>query len=836
MSLINAIERQDVDSVRAILAQGADVNAAVGEAKNTPLHLAAKNKNEEVVALLINAKANVNMVNKWGRTALHEAARVGSLPITRQLLEQCAGTNNLDHERWAPLHNAAQAGSVDVVNYLLDHGAEMNILTLDENSPLHLAAMAGHEAVCELLIDRGADPVRFNSEGKSAVKIMTEQQAFDMKFFFRIISLQNEAEILAQMSSPIRFVNQIVKEPKQGLSCLGNEVYRMLRSQNRHVLRYLLVWYSSLVKAAKVHGHEKVDLLAIAECIEEAVSEIFACDSMDDPVNVQRVLQPDKPALTLGKKVVDPKEIYRCQLTAFESGGVLDLCLRHGNKFVFGRQQVSGFISKVFAAPARFILRAVPSRPINPGEDDDEIKSEKGGRRDQFSSQIPFVARIEDYFHFNIFDPDRFGLSYSLRSCPKAMFGMELVSKSITLFLIAFVAVGDYGRKYGLDYSPDDYDSTHSLSAAETALVFFLFSNLCYEIGQLAEGGWSLSVYFEDDWNKIDSLCMVMLITWFIARVSCDQLVVARIVLALVAIPMSAGSLRYLTVSKTLGVIVATTSAMFYDLVAFLAVYGVTVLGFGIFFLALFYGNSSFSNIAQTISQMFQFTLSNFDFDAFDSNSREVNALAQVVLAIYLTLTAVLLLNLLIARMSNAYQRVDDKAVQEWSFAKTQTVLQYLLLKERHVFCMLPSPFNLITTACYPIHYLFLNRTGISLGGTVGNWVLAFVGGPIRVYALFYCFRTGMKALLRRAFNYNKNSPFLLVSSTVFIVFLCCLSAIYLTVHVVVFYPFFAWSDLVERVDSSGTLSYISSLSNRSFGQFDADDRSVVSQGSAAVK
>lgn len=823
LSLINAIESNNKSAVEDAIRCGADVNATVGESRNTPLHLSIRNKNEDIAALLLKNKASVNVYNKLGRTPLHEACRVGNLRLVKQLTSQEALISACDHEHWTPLHYAAEKGHKDVVECLLAERADINVANMDENTPLHIAAMFGHEHIAELLIDKGADAVCFNSDEKSPVKIMTEN-SFDSKFFFRVISLQTEADILAQMNSPIRFVNQIMKEHRKQLSFLANEVYLMLRKQNPRVVRYLLVWFNSIKKAARSHGHEKIDLFAAADLIEAAVNEIFACDSMDTPRNVQRVLQPDNPQLLRpsggsgggegfeGHSLTDRRELFRCQVTAFRPDGVLSLCLRHNCKFVFGRQQVSGFISTVFRAPARAVLMKKPkARAAAPqGDAEDEDEAPVQGLKDEYSAQIPFIAKIEQHFHFNIFDPKRFGLSYSLRSTPVAMFGLELISKIITLMALGTVAVGDYGRKYELDYHLSDYDNAAKLSLGEYLLIFLLFSNLAYELGQLAEGGWSVAEYMKDEWNILDSLCNVMLVGWFVARVLCAQSAIARIILALVAIPESSGALRYLSVSKTLGVIVSTSKAMFYDLLAFLMVYIVCVLGFGIFFFALFYGSQAFKTVPQTMSSMFQFTVGNFDFEAFDSTSSLVNALAQLVLAVYLILTAILLMNLLIARMTNAYQRVDDKAVQEWSFAKTQTVLQYLLLRERNVLCMLPSPFNLITAVCYPLQGYFMRRSGISFAGTLSNLVLAYIGGPIRVYSLFYCFRNGVKAILRRAYNRNKQRPVLAVLLMVLLFLFCSIVALYLTLHVVFFYPLFAWSDLIEHVQPDGTLSYIS--------------------------
>jgi hypothetical protein len=44
----------------------------------------------------------------------------------------------------------------------------------------------------------------------------------------------------------------------------------------------------------------------------------------------------------------------------------------------------------------------------------------------------------------------------------------------------------------------------------------------------------------------------------------------------------------------------------------------------------------------------------------------------------------------------SAYEEVNARAFEEWSYVKAKNVDQYLLLKEHHVFCMLPPPLNLL--------------------------------------------------------------------------------------------------------------------------------------------
>lgn len=81
--LSRAAFRGDADLLRAELASGADVNANSGEA----LHLAAWRGHPEVVRLLLEAGAGLELPTPKGGTALTAAAHGGCTTCLRLLLE-----------------------------------------------------------------------------------------------------------------------------------------------------------------------------------------------------------------------------------------------------------------------------------------------------------------------------------------------------------------------------------------------------------------------------------------------------------------------------------------------------------------------------------------------------------------------------------------------------------------------------------------------------------------------------------------------------------------------------------------------------------------------------
>ena len=74
--LHDAAQTGDLDKVKQLIAQGADINALDNEYGQTPLSRAAFYKRKEIVKLLIETDAQINAKNKGGE---HSTTLGGSL-------------------------------------------------------------------------------------------------------------------------------------------------------------------------------------------------------------------------------------------------------------------------------------------------------------------------------------------------------------------------------------------------------------------------------------------------------------------------------------------------------------------------------------------------------------------------------------------------------------------------------------------------------------------------------------------------------------------------------------------------------------------------------------
>lgn len=156
----DAAQRGDATAVRALLADGADVNAAQGDGM-TGLHWAAFNGSAALADVLVGAGADLEAVTRLGaHRPLHVAAKEGHGAVTGLLLDAGADPLALTATGATSLHFAAASGDERSVSALLDHGAFMDAREPEwGQTPLHFAAALGRTHAVNALLAAGADPL-----------------------------------------------------------------------------------------------------------------------------------------------------------------------------------------------------------------------------------------------------------------------------------------------------------------------------------------------------------------------------------------------------------------------------------------------------------------------------------------------------------------------------------------------------------------------------------------------------------------------------------------------------------------------------------------------------
>ncbi|MDE3001730.1 MAG: ankyrin repeat domain-containing protein [Gemmatimonadota bacterium] len=155
----DAAQRRDVEAVRSLLRDGADVNAAQNDGMSA-LHWAAQNDDGAVIEVLLYAGANTAATTRLGGyTALHLAGRAGNAEALDALLTGGADADAVTTTGVTALHFAAAAGRTDAVETLIRHGASIDVGTeTEEQTPLMWATASNRLDAMRTLLDAGADP------------------------------------------------------------------------------------------------------------------------------------------------------------------------------------------------------------------------------------------------------------------------------------------------------------------------------------------------------------------------------------------------------------------------------------------------------------------------------------------------------------------------------------------------------------------------------------------------------------------------------------------------------------------------------------------------------
>ncbi|KHG01708.1 ankrd52 [Gossypium arboreum] len=159
-SLLHVAVSSAHPEVVKLLSAAADESVVNGidEEGWAPIHSAASIGNLEIMEILLNKGANVNVKNDGGRTALHYAASKGWLKIAELLISHGA-------VGCTPLHRAASTGKSALCELLIEEGAEVDATDRAGQTPLMSAVICQNKEVALLLIRHGADVDIEDKEG-----------------------------------------------------------------------------------------------------------------------------------------------------------------------------------------------------------------------------------------------------------------------------------------------------------------------------------------------------------------------------------------------------------------------------------------------------------------------------------------------------------------------------------------------------------------------------------------------------------------------------------------------------------------------------------------------
>lgn len=151
------------------------------EAGVLTLQIGAKQNSPFLTRTFMVLGANPKDTGQDGMSALHIAGFLGSDEVIPLLVEEGAPINLSDKEGRTALHLAAYAGNVSSVAVLMDQKADPEIKeSTGSMTALHLAVAQKHSETVRVLLEKGANPSPEEKNGYTPLFIAEQEELDDI--------------------------------------------------------------------------------------------------------------------------------------------------------------------------------------------------------------------------------------------------------------------------------------------------------------------------------------------------------------------------------------------------------------------------------------------------------------------------------------------------------------------------------------------------------------------------------------------------------------------------------------------------------------------------------
>ena len=764
-ALMLAAARGFADIVKLLTHYGADIHEENKDRTDNVLTYACFGGSSEIIVHLINLGADVNYQNINEDSVLMRACEHGNEATMGMLLSNYSSHQVLtaltvqNKEGLTCLMKACRTGNLNVIVFLLDllksqlsaTSVDGNVVLDDPHSgssptrrnsqssdndstkegegdhkaPSSSSATPSRPSMSKCIIDGDSSVAGVfqayygsleNHDGETAATLLfdyflNETDAF-VEFVMKATLTYDKMYLLDLL--PFHVMIPKFDNPSTVLNAFMGSLYGNLSGQRGFKadvkLVHVLVDLAATLQLVSVDHPRETDIQHMLEGVEEALRQCMNSNSMDVPVNVTLVLSahPDRAE----------NEALIVQQAMAWSEGPLKLCLQHDITGLLGTAPISNHIRSVFWAS----LKTTKTCIIRKFSDLFQVRS----------GCLTF--RYRPVFMF-CFECAMSVIYLALVASVSAETGGEAASVGVCgaqtwpASAVCLDPLGSSGSGSGIGSS----SAVAWLSCKETLIVVMLISSVMYDIGDVLDRGSLDKLYFHV-WDMVDMLRNTLVGLWLVYRLFAPVPGAGRGLLAISAVPMSIGLLRFLSIFRSLGRLVVMIFGMYQELISFLVVFLMSILGFGIAFHSLFPDLEGFKTSGATVLTLFDAALGVHEFQPFQGHKYQ--DLGTAAMTVYIVFAVIILLNLIIARMSAVHEKMDEKSFELWSMVMAKTAEDFLLLKEKWTpLCMLPPPLNLISTAMFPWDMAERRRQDRddipSVCGTVSDHVIVLVTAPL---------------------------------------------------------------------------------------------------------
>eukprot|EP00435_Cladocopium_sp_Y103_P005001 s670_g1.t1 len=221
-----AANKGHVEIIQLLLEAEANVNLPSGSIQRlTPLHMAAMAGCFDAVRVLVGGGAVKDLDDAAGFSPLLHAVRCDFVEIARFLVESGACTDEIASDS-SELNLAAQRGGLEMVRFLIEIGCDINLADGSGYTPLHSAAASGYLEIVQLMVESGVNCHLLTKDGLSALDCAAVFQFADIECYLSSLDSDSppsklrrvsNADAVSKCREPRRtaFASNVPPEPKE---------------------------------------------------------------------------------------------------------------------------------------------------------------------------------------------------------------------------------------------------------------------------------------------------------------------------------------------------------------------------------------------------------------------------------------------------------------------------------------------------------------------------------------------------------------------------------------------------------------------------------------------
>ncbi|KAH9498484.1 hypothetical protein Btru_007628 [Bulinus truncatus] len=619
------------------------------EAGMTPLHFAAQSGHEGLVRILLNCPGvqTDSASSVTGSIPLHLAAGNGHTSVVSLLLSKSTyQIHTKDKRGRTALLRAAANGHLEMCALLIGQGADIN--TSDKNgfTALHFASSAGYLSVVKLLVESGASPNIETKDGKVPITFATSANHIDVVSF--LMKRDHNTRLLMEDR---KFVFDLMVCGRM--------------SNNKCLEEFILLSPAPVDTAAKLARIFQLQAIKEKERSRDLVAASTYCEAMAVELTA------------IASNVSSARKL----LKALDHHGTpfLDVLIDMEQKEVVAHPAVQKYLSDVWMGELRWANWKIV----------------------MLFFTLLFIPPV--WVLFSLPSKHRFN------KVPIIKFMTYLVSHFYQMILFSLVIVAPLVPIYlSTSLIPHWY---------EWILLAWLSGLLVSELtnpGDRQGLGWIRTVNL--------GICAVAIFCHLLGVVFDDEgrmqmLYIRNQFMAWALLLTFVQLLEFLSFHHLFGPWAIIIRDLIKDLVRFLVILLIFMIGFTLHLTAIYQpvfsptesqevGTAFVAPPSLTPIDTFEFLFFALfgltdpnSFPPLDRSPMWTTILLKIVFGTFMMITFIVLINLLIAMMSDTYQRIQQQSDVEWKFGRAK------LIRNMNKTSATPAPLNLFTK---PIFYLKL--------------------------------------------------------------------------------------------------------------------------------